>query len=74
MGGAECAVRILPEYRGRGIATKTVHALKTIAEGIGLLKLYATVDSRNEASKKLFDKCFDECRLDVDKHKYCCNL
>ena len=74
LGGAECAVRILPEYRGRGIATKTVHALKTVAEGIGLLKLYATVDSRNEASKKLFDKCFEECRPDTDKYKYYCKL
>lgn len=74
LGGAECAVRILPEYRGRGIATKTVYALKTVADSMGLLKLYATVDKQNEASKKLFDKCFEECRPDTDKYKYCCKL
>lgn len=70
IGGAECAIRILPEYRGSGIATKAIFALKYVAKRLGLINLYATVDERNEASKKLFDKCFDECRIDYKKYKY----
>ena len=70
IGGCECAIRILPEYRGQGIATKALLALKSVAEMAGLINLYATVDERNEASKMLFGKCFDECRKTGEKRKY----
>jgi RimJ/RimL family protein N-acetyltransferase len=74
LGGAECAIRILPQYRGRGIATEAISAIKYIAEKIGLKKLCATVDEQNEASKRLFSKSFDECRKENKKYKYYCNL
>ncbi len=70
IGGCECAIRILPEYRGKGVATKVVSAIRIIAERMGLLNLCATVDNRNEASKKLFEKCFDDSTKIGEKRKY----
>lgn len=70
LGGCECAVRILTEYRGRGIATGVLSALRSIAARMGLQNLYATVDAKNEASKKLFEKCFDECSDLGDRYRY----
>ena len=58
LGGCECAVRILPEYRGRGIATGSLRALKKICEKMGLINMYATVDSRNKASIALCNGFF----------------
>lgn len=70
IGGCESAIRILPEYRGRGIATKALLGLRRLAERAGLINLYATVDERNEASKKLCEKCFDEWSTNGDRRKY----
>ena len=74
LGGCECAVRILPEYRGRGIATGALSALRHIAEAMGLLNLYATVDVKNVASKSLFEKCFDEWSFLGDRYRYYAKL
>ena len=60
LGGCECAIRILPEYRGKGIATRTILCLRSVAQKMGLLNLYATVDERNQASNRLFERCFDD--------------
>lgn len=70
IGGCECAVRILPEFRRAGIATKAMLALHSLAKRMGLINVYATVDNRNEASKKLCEKCFDECCIIGDKYKF----
>lgn len=70
IGGCECGVRILPEYRGEGVATKALFALRSIAERAGLINLCATVDERNEASKKLCKKCFDACLTTGERQKY----
>lgn len=59
MGGCECAVRILPEYCGKGYATEALRALRTLAKRIGLNKLYATVAAENKASINLFEKMFN---------------
>ncbi len=58
LGGAECAVRLLPEYRGRGLSGEAVELLCDLARGLHILRLYATVDGRNEPSIRLFSKCF----------------
>lgn len=60
VGGCQCAVRILPEYRGRGYAATVLRLLGRVGGDIGLLRLYATVDSRNDASRALCDGFFDE--------------
>jgi RimJ/RimL family protein N-acetyltransferase len=70
IGGCQCGVRILPEYRGRGIASATLRALKEIAKEMGLLNLSATVDERNEISKKLFNNHFDFCQSSQGILKY----
>ena len=74
IGGCESAIRILPEYRGRGIATRALLALRSLAERTGLISLYATVDERNEASKRLCEKCFDEWSTKGDRRKYYAKL
>lgn len=57
-GGAEFAVRILPEYRGRGYATEALAVLKNIALCLGLNTLYTTIDRNNTASVRAFEKRF----------------
>lgn len=70
LGGAECSVRILPEYRGEGIAHMTLFALENVAREIGLTHLCATVDEQNIISKKLFDKHFGCCLFFDKKFNY----
>lgn len=52
MGGAELAIRLLPEARGKGFGNKTFYALKEYAKAIGLVRLFAFVDRRNKISLK----------------------
>lgn len=58
LGGCECAVRLLPEYRGAGYATRALSALADIARSIGLINLYATVSVENVPSLKMTEKIF----------------
>ena len=66
LGGAKCAIRLLPEFMGRGIGTKVMDSLIEVARRIGLKTLYATVDPDNEPSIKLFEKKF---KRQADKAK-----
>lgn len=59
-GGADISIRILPEHQKKGYAKRALSLLLTIAEKIGLLTLYARVDSRNLPSISLFSKDADE--------------
>ena len=70
IGGCECAVRILPEFRGRSIATKALSGLFIIARRAGVTNLYATVDARNSASKKLCEKLYNESSESDGKIKF----
>lgn len=58
-GGAQCAVRILPEYRRRGLALGALGLLSRIAEGMGLISVNATVDCENIPSVKMCSAFFD---------------
>ncbi len=58
-GGCECAVRILPEHRGKKYATEALRALRTLARRMGLVYLYATVASANKSSIALCEKIFN---------------
>ena len=69
-GGAQCALRILPEYRRKGIASNAISILEKIASQMGLIFLYATVDSDNEASCNLFNKSFDDFSMDGRNNVY----
>ena len=58
MGGCECAVRILPEYRRQGNGIKTLRALNNLAKHMGLTHLKASVDKSNTASIIMTEKFF----------------
>ena len=58
-GGAQCAIRILPEYRRRGYAKASLSLLSTISAQLGLVYLCGTVDSDNIPSKLMFESLFD---------------
>lgn len=49
-GGAEMAIRILPEYQGRGLSGDILNALFEVCRRIGLIRLYAEVFSENKPS------------------------
>ena len=49
-GGAETAIRILPEYQGRGLSGDILVALFEICKSIGLIRLYAEAFSENKPS------------------------
>ena len=58
MGGCECAVRILPEYRRMGYGTETLRVLGTLVKRMGLTHLKASVDKNNSASIAMTEKFF----------------
>lgn len=70
LGGCECAVRLLPEFRHNGYATLALELLKELAGSIGLVYFSATVDQNNQASIKMTKKCLDEIERGEDKVKF----
>ena len=59
VGGAECAVRLLPGYRGRRLSSECVELICDAARRLGLQRLFATVDNENKPSMNLFKKTFE---------------
>ena len=57
-GGAEFAVRILPEYQGRGLGSGATRALIELCSEIGISRLYGRADERNIPSVKMLDGHF----------------
>ena len=55
-GGAECAIRLLPEQSGKGYGKAVLSLLLAVASEIGLNSLYATVQNANIPSLSLFGK------------------
>ena len=58
LGGAECAIRLLPEYRGKGLSSECITLLCDAAKVLDLRRAYATVSIENHASMHLFQKSF----------------
>ena len=58
-GGAEMAIRILPEYQGRGLSGDILSALFEICREIGLVRLYAEVFTENSPSVACCSKCME---------------
>ena len=69
-GGCEVAVRLLPEYRRGGYATKALQGLREVAEAIGVTRLYSTVFSANEASVRMCERFFDSAENMGEKIKF----
>ena len=66
-GGADLAIRILPEHQRRGHARKALSLLFEIAENMGLTTLYARVYKENCASVALFSHDADSSLDDGEK-------
>ncbi len=66
-GGCEVGLRLLPEYRGRGIGKRVISFLPELALEVGLCRVYATVLKENKASVKVFSEYFD--KRDEEKEK-----
>ena len=60
LGGADCAVRILPEHRRKGYALEALKTLRVLAKRMGLLKLGTFVDINNTASLAMTEKFLPE--------------
>lgn len=73
-GGAECAVRLLPEYQGKKIGIKALDLMIKIACDIGLSRLYATVKNANFASVALFKKRMEIYEANEEKTRFCVYL
>ena len=70
LGGSECAVRLLPKYRGRGLSVECLELLQAAAKDIGLKRLCATVDNRNIPSIRLFERVFNKLEKDKEKTRF----
>lgn len=57
-GGAEYAIRLLPEFRGLKIATNVLNLMLDFCRDIGMQKLYTTISKENEASRGAYEKRF----------------
>lgn len=57
-GGAEYAVRLLPEFRGRRIGSTALDLMLYFCRQIGMKKLYTTISKENIASRKAYEKRF----------------
>lgn len=73
-GNAEFALRLLPEWQGRGLGSETVLAIKDVARDIGLITLRPRVMKENEASLKMLSKLSDSYYSDGDKQVFCFDL
>ena len=62
-GGAEMAIRILPEFQGRGLSGDILTALFEICKSIGLVRLYAEAFAENKPSVAFCSK-YMECLSD----------
>lgn len=58
LGDCQSALRILPEMRRLGIASRALSAIINFGEKIGLTSVSATVMAKNEPSIALCKKCF----------------
>ncbi len=74
MGGCECAVRILPEFRRKGYATQALNLLRTLGKRIGLVNLSAQVDINNPASVAMTGKVLPEDDRDDKIVRFCGRL
>ncbi len=74
MGGCECAVRLLPEYRGRGLATEALRCLMSLAESIGVKRVSASVDINNEKSVAMTARVMSEVYRDNKIVRFSCQI
>ena len=59
-GCAEFAIRLFPEYHGKGLGEESIRALSEVASSIGLLNLRSVIMKDNIPSIKMLSKITDE--------------
>ena len=57
-GGAEYAIRLLPEFRGKKIGSSALDLMLDFCRQVGMKKLYTTISKENIASRKAYEKRF----------------
>ncbi len=60
-GGAEFAIRLLPEFHGRGLGAESVLAAVAVARKIGLTTIHSKAFPENLPSVAMLKKVADEC-------------
>lgn len=73
-GGAECALRLLPEYQGRGFGRISLSLLIRIARDIGIIHLRARVLNENAPSLAIFRKQMQICEENEKFTEFYINL
>ena len=66
-GSAAIAVRVLPEFHGRAIGSRSLRAIIEIARGIGLTELRTEIMNDNEASIKMTSKYMNIEAVEANK-------
>lgn len=74
MGGAEFAIRLLPEKAGRGFGKLSFAALSEYARRIGLTRILAFVDKRNAKSLKYCAALMEKIEESDTRVKFSCDL
>ena len=74
LGGAEFAVRLLPEYWGQGYGKESVRAIISAASEIGLVTLRAYAMKDNIPSVKMLRGVMEEISSDADRFLYSIDL
>ena len=63
-GRAEFAIRLLPEWQGKGIGTEGVRAICLAAEELGLVRISSRIMKENLPSIRMLEKVTDDCEDD----------
>lgn len=69
-GSAEFAIRLLPEWRGKGLGYLAFDAIRIYATSIGLTELRAFVDKRNTASLSLCETLMEKAEESDERVKF----
>lgn len=73
-GGASLAIRLLPEYRGRGLGRRSLLLLLSAAGGLGLKRVRAEAFEENSASVALFSRLMKCAGSDFGKVSFTAEL
>ena len=65
-GGAEFAIRLIPNFQGKGLGTETVRAISEVGKRIGLINLKSKIMKDNAASVGMLKKITNEFTEDAD--------
>ena len=63
-------MRILPEYRGKGLGSRALSLLIRLAKKVGLISLFAYVYSDNIPSVKITEKYMTRAAEDGNRVKF----